>query len=121
MNQPDSSIRLDVVILLADLNITPYKPLDEWTHLDGRSLTPDEQDIVGSVTPNELEAVVSHFAVSIENDGPAKALARIQELTAPYFARLPKGAVMDDVTPLMTEAERDELNRLVLLVAGATP
>jgi hypothetical protein len=114
MTEP--AIRPDVVARIAGLNLTGGTAT--WTRQDGTPATQDDIDAVMDSTWAELEAVRDFHQRAadhlIEQSDAAKGIA---EITRPYFATLPKGAAMGDVMPLMTAAERDEVNQLAALFA----
>lgn len=92
-------IRTDVVALLTD---RATRPLDVG-----------EQAIVATATRAELQAAADQTARLLDEERKQIAgLARIRELTAPYFAGLPAGSTMGDVMPLMTDDERAELDAI---------
>lgn len=116
MTNPPSNIRPEVVALLADLNLAGHP--DNWSHTDGRPLTPAERDLVLSATFAELEALLDYTKRAMDHaEEQAAAITRIGEITAPHFAGLPAGSRMADVMPLLTDAELVEIDGLMELVA----
>ncbi|MEY9839679.1 hypothetical protein [Streptacidiphilus sp. EB103A] len=114
MTQP--AIRPDVVARIAGLNLTGGTAT--WTRQDGSPATQDDIDAVMNSTWAELEAVRDfHQRAADHLKEQGGAAERIAEITRPYFATLPEGATMGDVAPLLTDAERDEVNRLAALIA----
>lgn len=94
-----SRIRTDVVTLLAERAT--------------RTLTDDEQALVATATRGEYAAAATETARLLDEERQQiAALARIRELTGPYFAALPAGSTMGEVMPLMSPAERSELEAL---------
>ncbi|MFD5227419.1 hypothetical protein ACFWJ5_02530 [Streptomyces qaidamensis] len=102
--RPLARIRTDVVALIVDRS--------------QRTLTDAEQVLVATATRAEYQAAADITARLLEEARKHTAgLARIRELTAPYFATLPAGSVMGDVMALMSDGERAELDA----VARALP
>lgn len=111
----DTAIRPEVVALLTDLNLAGQPA--QWTHADGRPVTPDELALALTANFAELKALVDYSKrASDYATDQAAAVTRIGEITAPHFAELPDGARMDDVMPMLTDAERAELADLMELV-----
>lgn len=105
--RPLARIRTDVVALLADID----RRAADWTRLDGQPLTDQERALVASATRGELRAAADHTGRLLDEESrQIAALDRIRELAAPYFDRLPAGSTFGDVMPLMTDAERGELD-----------
>jgi hypothetical protein len=97
--RPLARIRTDVVVLLVEGST---RPLD-----DG------ERALVATATRAELQAAADTNTRLLDEERKHIAgLDRIRELTAPYFATLPTGATFGDVMPLMTTAERTELDAI---------
>lgn len=108
----DPNIRADVVSLLVDLDPFSYgSPV--LRRLDGRPMTDAERGLINSATGPEHQAAADYFRRVAEHaEEMASAHRRIDEITRPYFDRLDSGATMADVLPLLTEAERAEIDRL---------
>ena len=107
--RPLARIRTDVVVLLADID----HRAGGRTRLDGQPLTDQERALVASATRGELRAAADHTGRLLDDERKQiAALDRIRELVGPYFASLPDGSGMGDVMPLMTAAERAELDAL---------
>lgn len=99
LRRPLARIRTDVVVLLVDRS--------------QRALTGSEQALAATATHAELQAAADTTARLLDEERKHIAgLARIRELTAPYFATLPAGSTFGDVTPLMTDTERNELDAI---------
>ena len=114
MTEP--TIRPDVVARIAGLNLTGGTAT--WTRQDGSPATQADIDTVLSSTWAELDAVRAFHQRALDHTREqGNALDRISEITKPYFATLPKGAVMGDVKPLMTREELAEVERLAALIA----
>lgn len=101
------NVRPNVVALLAGLDLSRGGP-DDWTHLDGTPLSPQERALAGSATRNDLQAVRDYAAnvASLANERVFD-MARIAELTAPHFTRFPD-ATMGEVVAYMSEPDRVE-------------
>lgn len=98
-SRPLARIRTDVVTLLTERATRP--------------LTDDEKTLTATATRGELQAAADITARQIDEARQyTAALARIREIAAPYFAQLPAGSTFADITPLMTRAERAELDAL---------
>ncbi|MFE9601977.1 hypothetical protein [Streptomyces hokutonensis] len=108
--RPLARIRTDVVVLLADIDHHG----GGQARLDGQPLTDQERALVAFATLGELRAAADHTGRLLgEERKQIAALDRIHELVGPYCARLPAGSTFGDVMPLMTDAERAELDALV--------
>lgn len=114
-----TAVHPDVVSLLADVDMTePFNRWRAWTHFDGRSLTPEECDLIGSATADEVRASADYHHTIAEHHAQRQAdLTRVQELLAPYFAKLPDGAVTGDALTLMPRTERDEVVAITQRIA----
>lgn len=109
-------VRTEVVALLTD--VMPLGPLDSWTRQDGRPLTQDERDLVGSATYAEVSAAREFVARESELARErAEDLQRAHDLIRPYFDRHPDLPTTGEVLPLMTEEDRTEFLQVMERVA----
>ena len=116
-SSPAPKIRPDVVALLVDLEPCDLD-LPARFHLDGRPMTEAECDLINEATGPEWEAAADYYRRFGEHaEDMAKAHERLAEIMRPYFDRLSSSATVDDVLPLLTETEREEVDRLHELVA----
>jgi hypothetical protein len=111
------TVRGDVVDILTVTDLgTVLNAADRsgWKRQDGTPLTVAEQELVAGANREELIAG-REFAVIAMNHAKEEVadLDRVKELCWPYFSRLPKGASFAEVKPLMTDAERLELESIL--------
>jgi hypothetical protein len=77
-------------------------------------LTPEQTEHLAHATFDEIRAARAHTQQLAAHNEQHLALAeQIRDLTRPYFAQLPAGATITDVTAAMTEPEQVALEVLI--------
>lgn len=109
-----TAVRADIVALIVDIDLEKSTWPSVLVHHDGRPFTEDEAQLVGEAGRAELAAAAQYASAAMEyHEGMLAAYDRLEELTEPYFNRLPPYATLRSVRALMTPAERAELAELM--------
>ncbi|MYX31473.1 hypothetical protein GTY75_33530 [Streptomyces sp. SID8381] len=114
-----SSIRPEVVLLITKIDFNHPDIRTRPYHRDGRPFTRAERDLLATFTPEEKAAAKAQIQLEAEwqrelDDMKDDFVALLMK----YFAKLPKGSVVDDAVAIMTDEDYAEFERLAEIVTA---
>ncbi|AOR33411.1 MULTISPECIES: hypothetical protein [Streptomyces] len=116
---PHSSVRPEVVLLITQVDFSHPDIRTRPYHRDGRPFTRAERDLLVTFTPEEKAAAKAQIQLEAEWQ---RELDEMQDafvdLLMKYFAKLPKGSVVDDAVAIMTDEDYAEFERLAEIVTA---
>ncbi|MFF6857204.1 hypothetical protein ACFY9H_17765 [Streptomyces bacillaris] len=114
-----SSIRPEVVLLLTKLDFSHPDIRTRPYHRDGRPFTRAERDLLVTFTPEEKAAAQAQIQLEAEWQRELDDMRDdFVALLMKYFAKLPKGSVVDDAVDIMTDEDYAEFERLAEIVTA---
>ncbi|MQY36167.1 hypothetical protein SRB17_41640 [Streptomyces sp. RB17] len=114
-----SSVRPEVVLLITKLDFSHPDIRTRPYHRDGRPFTRAERDLLVTFTPEEKAAAKAQIQVEAEWQRELDEMRdAFVDLLMKYFAKLPKGSVVDDAVAIMTYEDYAKFERLAEIVTA---
>ncbi|MFF8906325.1 hypothetical protein [Streptomyces olivaceoviridis] len=114
-----STVRPEVVLLITNVDFSHPDIRTRPYHRDGRPFTRAERDLLVTFTPEEKAAAKAQIQLEAEWQ---RELDEMKDdfvaLLMKYFAKLPKGSVVDDAVAIMTDEDYAEFERLAEIVTA---
>ncbi|OIK00203.1 hypothetical protein [Streptomyces monashensis] len=114
-----STVRPEVVLLITKLDFSHPDIRTRPYHRDGRPFTRAERDLLVTFTPEEKAAAKAQMQLEAEWQRELDEMKdAFVDLLMKYFAKLPKGSVVDDAVAIMTDEDYAEFERLAEIVTA---
>ncbi|MQY36016.1 hypothetical protein SRB17_40120 [Streptomyces sp. RB17] len=114
-----SAVRPEVVLLITKVDFSHPDIRTRPYHRDGRPFTRAERDLLVTFTPEEKAAAKAQIQLETEWQ---RELDEMKDdfvaLLMKYFAKLPKGSVVDDAVAIMPDEDYAEFARLTEIVTA---
>jgi hypothetical protein len=114
-----SSVRPEVVLLITKVDFHHPDARTRPYHRDGRPFTRAEHALLATFTPEEATAAMAQIRLEAEWQRELDEMKdAFVDLLMKYFAKLPKGSVVDDAVAIMTDEDYVEFERLAEIVTA---